>query len=99
MARTERWVEYVAEPVDEHGDIFEPNFYDTLKQVRAQVPHLLALYPDALYVDVANVLNVGNEDDGITDRRYTYIDRTYRDGRVVRLKSTSGPSHDPVEVA
>jgi hypothetical protein len=98
MATTERWVEYVAEPVNADGDIIDPDFADSLEQTRARVPHMMAQFPDAVYVDVAKVFNVGNEDDGIADRRYAYIDRTYRDGRVVRLKSISGPSREPVEV-
>lgn len=98
MAKTERWVEYVAEPVNADMDIIDPDFYDTLEQVRARVPFMWAQYPDALYIDVAKVFNVGNEEDGITDRRYAYIDRTYPDGRVVRLKTPSGPSREPVEV-
>lgn len=61
--------EWVAEHVDEFGDIVAPLFEDklTLPWV-TQAPE-----PGCVTIDFALVRNVGNDEDGLLDREYFYI--------------------------
>lgn len=75
--------EWRLEPTDEHGDILDPMFYASRAQAAAAVPAVLAMFPDAVYVDLAKVVRYGDEDEGVIDAVYEYHTRTYRDGRAI----------------
>jgi hypothetical protein len=62
--------EWVAELLDEHGDIIEPMFGDTLKEVQ-----LYAAQSDEHADDIAFALvqNIGEDINGLQDRGYAYI--------------------------
>lgn len=62
--------EWVCEPLDEHGDIIDPLFGDTL----AEVIRFGLKYKGAAEFAYALVRNVGNDIDGIKDREYAYLD-------------------------
>ena len=57
--------EWVYEETDENGDIIDPLFADTLKEV--------LLNADGEKYDIALVLNEGDVGDGLTFRDYAYI--------------------------
>ena len=62
--------EWVAEPVDQHGDIIDPIFGDTFNDVRDVDA---ADFENAVAVNIALVRNVGNDDQGLQDRQYAYL--------------------------
>lgn len=57
--------EWVYEEIDEHGDIVDCEFGDTLKQV--------LMYVDAVKYDIGLVRNEGNNEEGLKHREYAYI--------------------------
>lgn len=92
MVKRNRWhTEWVAEAVDEHGDIIEPIYGPSEAFVRGFV----SFGGDEVYWDIAKHRVFGNDADGVIEREYEYIERIYADGRVVRL-ATEGGLH-PVE--
>lgn len=83
-----RWrVEWVAEPCDEYGDIIDPKYGDTEREVTACVEWSDV---DVAYWDIAKVRRLGNNDEGELERVYEYVERIYRDGRVVPLNTIDG---------
>lgn len=94
MAKRNRWTtEWVAEAVDEHGDIIEPIYGPSEKFVRGFV----AFGDGEAHWDIARHRVFGNDDDGILDREYEYVERIYADGRRVPLTTDGGPV--PVEAS
>lgn len=62
--------EWVAEPVDEHGDIIDPLYGESFKEAwEADVSQ----FSDATGKNVALVRYVGSEYDGEIDRDYFYV--------------------------
>ena len=59
--------EWVAEETDEHGDIIEPWFGESLHEV------LYCTMDSQFKVRVALVRNEGNDEDGLQDRQYAYV--------------------------
>lgn len=66
--RNTRHYEWVAEPLDKHGDIIDPYFTETLTDLE----HIPA-HDDAVRVDIALVVYIGNDANGETAREYAYI--------------------------
>lgn len=63
--------EWVFEEYDEHGDIVDPLFSDTLQDALSNVPDI---QPHNTY-GVALVRSIGNDEDGLINRQYAYIDK------------------------
>ena len=66
--------EWVAEHVDEHGDIIDPLHGDTFAELNTD----LDTFADAVRVDVALCRREGDDDEGEWDRQYAYV----KDGKL-----------------
>ncbi len=95
MARDKIDYEWVAEELDEHGDIIDPMYGDTLAEV-------MGFIEPAANVEYALMRREGNDADGENYREYTYLvdgklPLKFPDGYRVPLrfhrevKSTLGP--------
>lgn len=61
--------EWVAEPLDEYGDIIDPLFGSSLKEVKSFAEN----YEGAIATHYALVRNTGDDDDGLQERGYAYL--------------------------
>lgn len=75
MIRDKTSYEWAVECLDEHGDIFDVDHADTFAEAMARKA---MKEPDVAKVEIALTRIVGNDDDGIIGRGYSY----YRDGRL-----------------
>lgn len=66
MAITYEWV---AEPVDKHGDIIDPLFDDTLAKVKEWKAED---FDGCVRIEYALVRNDGNDEEGLQERQYAY---------------------------
>ena len=62
--------EWVIEELDEHGDITDCNHWDSLVQSSENRSILSGPF------DIGLVFNKGNNDDGLVEREYVYIDKS-----------------------
>jgi hypothetical protein len=91
MTRNKTSVEFTLEPVDAHGDIIDPQHYDTFGAAYDDRMRVLATFPEAVAVDMAVVTRVGNDEDGEQSRTYDYRHRTMRDGTIIQLTRDGDP--------
>ena len=59
--------EWVVEEHDQYGDIIDPLFFETYKEAIRESLDCVGYY------EIALVRNTGNDEDGLTDRQYAYV--------------------------
>ena len=72
-SRYSRLTEWVLEPVDEHGDILDPMHYPNEREARKSVNAAFSRFPEAVRVDLAKCIRIGNNDEGEVKRDYDYV--------------------------
>lgn len=78
IVKVTQFTEWVAEPVDDAGDIIDPQYVASEREARAEVPGLFAQYPECVAVEIAKVVRHGSDAEGEIDREYTYVARIPR---------------------
>ena len=87
MARYTTEYEWTLEPIDEHGDIIDADFSETLTPLK-QWGDAAALNPEATRQDLGLVRTVGNDDEGVVERTWAYgtadgLPAEFEDGHTV----------------
>lgn len=76
-ARSKVQYEWVAEPIDKDDDIIDPMYSATLNEAKSWS---IEDFDGAVKIKIALVRNLGNDEEGLQDRQYAYLDNFEFDG-------------------